>query len=145
MCFIFICLDVSRSNKLKLMLQKREGKQRDSEVLSFVFLCQPKLLMSCPCTSSSKSADRAGGCKHRATLTMGHTKTSCSGRACACVPVWDVGLEALLPTAPSEIQGCQPLTLALHSAQHRPFPVYAWQTWRLSGLSWEATNFSKEL
>jgi len=25
-CFIFTCLDVSRGNKLKLMLQKREGK-----------------------------------------------------------------------------------------------------------------------
>lgn len=37
MCLIFTCLDVSRGNKLKLMLQKRQGKQRDSKVLSLIF------------------------------------------------------------------------------------------------------------
>lgn len=38
----------------------------------------------------------------------GHTKTSCSGRAYACVPVWDFGLEALLTTAPAATRGSQP-------------------------------------
>lgn len=65
-----------------------------------VSCCQWKLPTSCPCTSSSRSTEGAGGYKHRAALTMGHTETSCSGRASACGPHWDVGLGALLTTAP---------------------------------------------
>lgn len=81
-----------------------------------VSCCQSKLSMSCPCSSSSRRADGAGGYKHRATLCGPH-QSILPRQSPACVPGWDVGLEALLTTAPSEMRGAQPQAGCLGSAQ----------------------------
>lgn len=99
-----------------------------------VSCCQSKLSMSCPCSSSSRRADGAGGYKHRATLSVGHTRASCPGSALPVCQAGMLGWRLCSPQLPLKcgVPSLRQAALALHRAQHWPFPVYAWQTWHLS-------------